>query len=107
MLIVLLFQDVNEEWISDQTRFAIDGLKTQRLVCPMMKDQNGMMRQDSEHLAIANGQSEVGFLLRQASWEETLFVVAQKLRETPAEQKAAVVGGLCDVGEYLAVFIVL
>ncbi|KAK6034418.1 putative NADH dehydrogenase, G subunit [Cooperia oncophora] len=74
--------EVNEEWISDQTRWAIDGLKTQRLMCPMMKDQNGV--------------------LRQASWEETLFVVAQKLRETPADQKAAVAGGLSDVESLVA-----
>lgn len=39
------------------------------------------------------------FCVRQASWEETLFTVAQKFRETPAEQKAAIVGGLNDVGE--------
>ncbi|KAK6029453.1 NADH dehydrogenase, G subunit [Ostertagia ostertagi] len=74
--------EVNEEWIGDQTRWAIDGLRTQRLMTPMMKDQNGV--------------------LRPASWEETLFVVAQKLRETPAEQKAAVVGGLNDVESLVA-----
>ncbi|KAL6741973.1 hypothetical protein Aduo_015177 [Ancylostoma duodenale] len=74
--------EVNEEWISDKTRFAIDGLKTQRLLCPMIKDQDGV--------------------LRQASWEETLFTVAQKFRETPAEQKAAIVGGLNDVESMVA-----
>ncbi|VDL83009.1 unnamed protein product [Nippostrongylus brasiliensis] len=74
--------EVNEEWISDKTRFSYDGLKNQRLMSPMIKDENGV--------------------LRQASWEETLFVVAQKLRETPAEQKAAVVGGLNDVESMVA-----
>jgi len=29
--------DVNEEWINDKTRFAYDGLKTQRLTTPMIK----------------------------------------------------------------------
>ncbi|KAJ1352469.1 hypothetical protein KIN20_008802 [Parelaphostrongylus tenuis] len=74
--------DINEEWISDKTRFAIDGLKVQRLLCPMIKDQSG--------------------ILRQASWEEALFTVAKKLRDTPAELKAAVVGGLCDVESLVA-----
>nr|CDJ81596.1 unnamed protein product [Haemonchus contortus] len=74
--------DVNEEWISDKTRWAIDGLKVQRLMSPMMKDQHGVMRQ--------------------ASWEETLFVVAQQFRDTPAELKAAVVGGLNDVESLVA-----
>uniref|UniRef100_A0A1I7XLG4 NADH-ubiquinone oxidoreductase 75 kDa subunit, mitochondrial n=1 Tax=Heterorhabditis bacteriophora TaxID=37862 RepID=A0A1I7XLG4_HETBA len=71
-------QNINEEWISDLTRFAIDGLKTQRLLTPMIKGQNG--------------------ILRPASWEEALFAVAVKMREIPADRKAAVVGGLCDVG---------
>ena len=30
-------EDVNEEWISDKTRFACDGLKRQRLTVPMLK----------------------------------------------------------------------
>ena len=30
-------EDVNEEWISDKTRFACDGLKRQRLTSPMVK----------------------------------------------------------------------
>ncbi|VDM64352.1 unnamed protein product [Angiostrongylus costaricensis] len=74
--------DVNEEWISDKTRFAIDGLKIQRLLCPMIKDQDGV--------------------LRQTSWEEALFTIAKKLRDTPADLRAAVVGGLCDVESMVA-----
>ncbi|KHJ75164.1 hypothetical protein OESDEN_25220, partial [Oesophagostomum dentatum] len=74
--------EVNEEWISDRARFSYDGLKTQRLLCPMIKDKDG--------------------ILKQASWEETLFTVAQKFRETPAEEKAAIVGGLNDVESLVA-----
>jgi NADH-quinone oxidoreductase subunit G len=33
-----LNEDVNEEWISDKTRFAVDGLKRQRLDRPMSAD---------------------------------------------------------------------
>ncbi|CAI4222762.1 unnamed protein product [Auanema sp. JU1783] len=74
--------DINEEWISDRTRFAIDGLKTQRLLTPMIKDTDGT--------------------LKPATWEEALFVVAQRMRDTPAELKAAVVGGLSDVEAMVA-----
>lgn len=31
-------EDINEEWISDKTRFAYDGLKRQRLTLPMLKN---------------------------------------------------------------------
>jgi NADH dehydrogenase (ubiquinone) Fe-S protein 1 len=34
-------EDVNEEWISDKSRFAFDGAKRQRLNVPMVKDKNG------------------------------------------------------------------
>lgn len=33
-----LNEDVNEEWINDKTRFACDGLKTQRLTSPLIKE---------------------------------------------------------------------
>jgi NADH dehydrogenase/NADH:ubiquinone oxidoreductase subunit G len=32
---------VNEEWISDKTRFAYDGLKRQRLTTPFVRDAKG------------------------------------------------------------------
>ena len=31
--------DVNEEWISDKTRYAIDGLKRQRLDVPLLRNE--------------------------------------------------------------------
>ncbi|KAG6873842.1 hypothetical protein C0995_010454 [Termitomyces sp. Mi166 len=33
--------DVNEEWISDKTRYAYDGLRTQRLTTPLIKSPSG------------------------------------------------------------------
>lgn len=36
-----LNEEVNEEWLSDKSRFAYDGLKRQRLVTPMRKDRDG------------------------------------------------------------------
>ncbi|KAI4831842.1 hypothetical protein KUCAC02_001361 [Chaenocephalus aceratus] len=38
-----LNEDINEEWISDKTRFAYDGLKRQRLTQPMVKDDAGQL----------------------------------------------------------------
>ncbi|OAX79700.1 NADH-ubiquinone oxidoreductase 78 kDa subunit, mitochondrial [Emergomyces africanus] len=35
-----LNDDVNEEWINDKTRFACDGLRTQRLTTPMVRKDN-------------------------------------------------------------------
>ena len=32
-----LNEDINEEWISDKTRFAYDGLKRQRLTQPLVR----------------------------------------------------------------------
>jgi NADH dehydrogenase (ubiquinone) Fe-S protein 1 len=52
-------EDINEEWISDKTRFSYDGLKRQRLTVPMVKNDNGT--------------------LTNASWEEALMSVADKV----------------------------
>uniref|UniRef100_A0A0N4ZPZ0 NADH-ubiquinone oxidoreductase 75 kDa subunit, mitochondrial n=1 Tax=Parastrongyloides trichosuri TaxID=131310 RepID=A0A0N4ZPZ0_PARTI len=73
--------DVNEEWISDKTRFAVDGLKRQRLTQPMLKK---------------------GGQLVPVSWEEALFTVASKLKETPPNKSVAVAGGLNDAESMIA-----
>ena len=36
-----LNEDINEEWISDKTRFSYDGLKRQRLTEPYVKGADG------------------------------------------------------------------
>jgi len=38
-----LNEQVNEEWISDKARFSYDGLKTQRLNTPMVRDKEGVL----------------------------------------------------------------
>ena len=68
--------DVNEEWISDKTRHAIDGLKKQRLDRPYVRK---------------------GGKLQPATWEEALGKVAQKLRNADAKKIAAISGGMADV----------
>ncbi|MFV9875968.1 MAG: NADH-quinone oxidoreductase subunit NuoG [Rickettsiales endosymbiont of Dermacentor nuttalli] len=71
-----IHEDINEEWISDKTRFAYDGLRVQRLDRPML-------RKDGK--------------LYTVSWEEALTVIASKLEQTAGDQIAAIVGDLADL----------
>jgi NADH-quinone oxidoreductase subunit G len=66
-------EDVNEEWISDKTRFACDGLRRQRLDRPYVR-QNGK--------------------LRPASWEEAFAAIASQVKATKGERIAAIAGDL-------------
>jgi NADH-quinone oxidoreductase subunit G len=70
-----IHEEINEEWISDKTRYAIDGLVRRRLDRPYIR---------------RNGQ------LRAADWREALELVADRLTATPGERIAAVSGDLCD-----------
>ncbi|XP_042017468.1 NADH dehydrogenase [ubiquinone] iron-sulfur protein 1, mitochondrial isoform X2 [Salvia splendens] len=45
--------DINEEWISDKTRFFYDGLKRQRLNDPMIRGADGRFKAVSWHDALA------------------------------------------------------
>lgn len=76
-----LNEDVNEEWISDKTRYAIDGLKRQRLDRPYVRK---------------NGK------LQAASWDEALQAVAAKLAGLDGSQIAAVAGDQVDVETLVA-----
>ena len=67
--------DINEEWISDKTRYACDGLKRQRLDRPYV-------RRDGK--------------LVEASWPEALEAVAEKLKNTNPQAIAALAGDLAD-----------
>uniref|UniRef100_A0A8C4P134 NADH-ubiquinone oxidoreductase 75 kDa subunit, mitochondrial n=1 Tax=Dicentrarchus labrax TaxID=13489 RepID=A0A8C4P134_DICLA len=71
-----LNEDVNEEWISDKTRFAYDGLKRQRLTQPMVKDESGQ-------LTLTN-------------WEEALTRVAGALQSVQGSEVAVIAGGMAD-----------
>ncbi|MGE0660879.1 MAG: NADH-quinone oxidoreductase subunit NuoG, partial [Reyranellaceae bacterium] len=71
-----LNEEINEEWISDKTRFACDGLKRQRLDRPYL-------RRDGK--------------LQAVTWGEALTAVAQKLNGTAADRIAALAGDLVDV----------
>ncbi len=68
-------EDINEEWISDKTRFVWDGLRRQRLDRPYVR-QNGK--------------------LQPASWQEAFAAIADRVRSTKPERMAALVGDLAN-----------
>ena len=72
---------VNEEWISDKTRFVADGLRTQRLDRPYIRN---------------NGR------LEPASWDAALALVGAKLGKAKPERIAAIAGDLAGAEEMLA-----
>ena len=70
-----LNEDINEEWISDKTRFSCDGLARQRLDQPYVRRKG---------------------TLEPASWDEAFAVIAKRLKQVKGERIAALAGDLCD-----------
>lgn len=75
-------EDINEEWLSDKSRFACDGLKRQRLITPMLRKPNGE--------------------LEAVEWETALIGVAQAVKSA-GNKVAAVAGSLVDAEQLVAV----
>ncbi len=71
-----LNEAINEEWLADKSRLAIDGLKRQRLDKPFV-------RKDGK--------------LQPASWDEAFAAVAERLKGLPGSRIAALSGDLADV----------
>jgi NADH-quinone oxidoreductase subunit G len=69
---------VNEEWISDKTRQVVDGLKSQRLDRPYVRE---------------NGR------LRPATWQEAFNAIAEKVRGVKV---GAIAGDIANVEEIFA-----
>ncbi|GGD88118.1 NADH-quinone oxidoreductase [Aureimonas endophytica] len=72
---------INEEWISDKTRFVWDGLRTQRLDKPYIRE---------------NGR------LVPASWPEAFAAIKAKVAAAPAERIGALAGDLAAVEDMWA-----
>ena len=68
--------EVNEEWISDKTRFFWDGLSLQRIDKPYLRE---------------NGK------LRQVSWDKAIDVASDKLLNTNPEKIASITGDLVSI----------
>jgi NADH-quinone oxidoreductase subunit G len=72
---------VNEEWISDKTRHVADGLRTQRLDQPYVRD---------------NGR------LKPASWSAAFAAIATKVKTTSPGRIGAIAGDLAAVEDMFA-----
>ncbi len=69
-------EDINEEWISDKTRYACDGLKFQRLDVPLLKK---------------DGQ------FKEISWDESLELIKNKIVSTSADEISGFIGDLTNM----------
>ena len=76
-----LNEDVNEEWLGDKSRFAVDGLKRRRLDSPWVK---------------CNGR------LQRATWPEAFAAIAARLHGLPGERIGAIAGDLVDAESVVA-----
>jgi len=69
-------EDINEEWISDKTRYACDGLLNQRLDTPYIK---------------YNGKFE------KASWNEVFNIIKSKFKNTDKDKICGITGDLVNM----------
>jgi NADH-quinone oxidoreductase subunit G len=74
-------EDVNEEWLADKSRFAIDGLKRRRLDRPWVRRDGG---------------------LRQATWAEAFAAIAEAVKAAPGARIGAIAGDQCDAESMVA-----
>jgi NADH-quinone oxidoreductase subunit G len=73
--------DVNEEWISDKTRYVVDGLRTQRLDQPYIREDGR---------------------LRAATWPAAFEAITARLKNARKERIGAIVGDLAAAEEIFA-----
>ena len=76
-------EDINEEWISDKTRYACDGLLNQRLDTPFIKYKNGKFDK--------------------ASWKEVYNIIKEKINSTESTKICGFTGDLINM-ETLYIF---
>lgn len=74
-------EDVNEEWLADKARFALDGLKRRRLDTPWIKRDGRLVR---------------------ASWPEAFAAIEDRLKGVPGDRIGAIAGDLCDAESMVA-----
>ncbi len=69
-------EEINEEWISDKTRYACDGLKNQRLDTPYLRDGNTFSK---------------------ISWNDAYEVINTKIKNTNEEKIGCFTGDLTNM----------
>ena len=72
----IINEDINEEWISDKTRYACDGLLNQRLDTPYIKYNNKFEK---------------------ASWDEVYKIIKSKIENTSKDKVCGFVGDLINM----------
>ena len=72
----IINEDINEEWISDKTRYACDGLLNQRLDTPYIKYNNKFEK---------------------ASWDEVFKIIKSKIENTDKDKIGGFVGDLVNM----------
>ena len=76
-----LNNDINEEWISDKTRYSCDGLLKQRLDIPYIKKNNK---------------------LQKSNWDEAIDIIVNKIKETQPNEIAGHVGDMINLESSVA-----
>ncbi|MFL2852848.1 MAG: NADH-quinone oxidoreductase subunit NuoG [Candidatus Pelagibacter sp.] len=71
-----LNNDINEEWISDKTRYSCDGLLKQRLDVPYIKKNNK---------------------LEKSNWDEAVEIIADKIKEVKPNEIAGHIGDMVSL----------
>ena len=69
-------EDINEEWISDKTRYACDGIKNQRLDTPYIKKEGKFI---------------------ETSWDLAFNHIVEKIKKTSSEKIAGLTGDLINM----------
>jgi NADH-quinone oxidoreductase subunit G len=67
--------DINEEWVSDKTRYAVDGLTRQRLDRPYVREKK---------------------TLKPATWAEAFAAIAAKIKKASPDRIGVIAGDLQD-----------
>ena len=76
-----LNNDINEEWISDKTRYSCDGLLKQRLDVPYIKKNNK---------------------LQKSSWDEAIEIIVNKIKEVQPHEIAGHIGDMINLESSVA-----
>jgi NADH-quinone oxidoreductase subunit G len=76
-----LNNEINEEWISDKTRYSCDGLLKQRLDTPYIKKENKLVK---------------------STWDEALDLISTKIKNISANQIAGHIGDMTSLENSLA-----
>jgi NADH dehydrogenase (ubiquinone) Fe-S protein 1 len=75
-------EEINEEWISNKTRFSYDGLSKQRLMSPMVKN------------------ASTG-LFEEITWKSSFQLLEKKLKGISGKDLGAIIGGFTDINASL------